>query len=100
MRSCAPHRRGPPRITAVAGRIAASSVFLKLLTTHFTFRPSANYLLCRGAGMLRYTILGLLRQGERIHGYALWKAYERRSGHRIQNGKFYRALKILADAGL
>lgn len=50
--------------------------------------------------MLRYTILGLLRQGERIHGYALWKAYERRSGHRIQNGKFYRALKTLAEAGL
>jgi len=50
--------------------------------------------------MLRYTILGLLRQGERIHGYALWKAYERRSGHRIQNGKFYRALKGLSEAGL
>ena len=49
--------------------------------------------------MLRYMVLGLLRRGERTHGYALWKAYERRSGHRIQNGKFYRALKGLVDAG-
>lgn len=50
--------------------------------------------------MLRYMILGLLRGGELIHGYALWKAYERRSGRVIQNGKFYRALKSLAEARL
>lgn len=50
--------------------------------------------------MLRYMILGLLRGDERIHGYALWKAYERRSGHVVQNGKFYRTLKSLADGGL
>lgn len=49
--------------------------------------------------MLRYMILGLLRRGECVHGYALWKAYERRSGQIIQNGKFYRTLKGLAHAG-
>ena len=50
--------------------------------------------------MLRYLILGLLRGGERVHGYGLWKSYERRSGRLIQNGKFYRALKGLTAANL
>lgn len=50
--------------------------------------------------MLRYIVLGLLRRGERIHGYALWKLYERRSRRTVQSGKFYRALKSLAEHGL
>jgi DNA-binding PadR family transcriptional regulator len=50
--------------------------------------------------MLRYRVLGLLRDGKRLHGYALWKAYQRRCGDFIQNGRFYRALKGLADGGL
>ena len=50
--------------------------------------------------MLRFMVLGLLRRGERVHGSALWKAYERRSGYAIQNGKFYRALKGLTETGL
>ncbi len=50
--------------------------------------------------MLRFMVLGLLRYGERLHGYALWKAYERRSGQGIQNGTFYRVLKSLVESGL
>jgi DNA-binding PadR family transcriptional regulator len=38
--------------------------------------------------------------GGGIHGYALWKAYERHWGRVVQNGKFYRLLRELADAGL
>ena len=50
--------------------------------------------------MLRYMVLGLLRQGDRVHGYALWKLFERRSRRTVQSGKFYRALKSLAENGL
>jgi len=48
---------------------------------------------------VRQLVLGLLRDGQRLHGYALWKAVEERSGRRIQNGKFYCLLKTMADIG-
>ncbi len=48
---------------------------------------------------VRYRILGLLRHSEPVHGYALWKAFEGRFGQRIQNGKFYRVLKTMAESG-
>jgi DNA-binding PadR family transcriptional regulator len=48
---------------------------------------------------MRYLVLGLLRHGEHLHGYALWKAFEGRFGRRIQNGKFYRLLKNMAEGG-
>lgn len=48
---------------------------------------------------VRYLVLGLLRDGEHLHGYALWKAFEGRFGRRIQNGKFYRLLKSMAEVG-
>jgi DNA-binding PadR family transcriptional regulator len=50
------------------------------------------------SGVIGFMILGLLRGGGRLHGYALWRAYEQRSGQRIHSGKFYRTLKSLAEA--
>jgi DNA-binding PadR family transcriptional regulator len=48
---------------------------------------------------VRHLVLGLLRDGKHLHGYALWKAIERRFGRRIQNGKFYHLLRTMADDG-
>ncbi len=50
--------------------------------------------------MFRYIVLGLLRNGERLHGYALMKAYRARSGTQISTGNFYRELQRLAGVGL
>ncbi len=54
----------------------------------------------KGAIMFRYVVLGLLRNGERLHGYALMKAYKARSGTQISTGNFYRELQRLAAVGL
>jgi len=50
--------------------------------------------------MFRYLVLGLLRSGQPQHGYALVKAYRKRSGILISNGNFYRELRCLVTEGL
>ncbi len=50
--------------------------------------------------MFRYIVLGLLRGGEAIHGYALMKAYWERSGIKLSTGTFYRELSRLVADGL
>ena len=50
--------------------------------------------------MIRYLILGLLRTGSRMHGYALVKEYGERSGGTIGSGTFYRELQRLLREGL
>jgi len=50
--------------------------------------------------MFRYLVLGLLRDDQLRHGYALMKAYRDRSGLRVSTGNFYRELQRLVTAGL
>jgi DNA-binding PadR family transcriptional regulator len=50
--------------------------------------------------MIRFLILGLLRHGARLHGYALVKAYRERSGTVIGSGNFYRELQRLVRDNL
>jgi DNA-binding PadR family transcriptional regulator len=50
--------------------------------------------------MLRYLILGLLRNGKAKHGYALAKEYEARSGMHQSASSFYRELQRLQAEGL
>src|SRR5262245_46804582 len=50
--------------------------------------------------MLRYIVLGLLRDGMPRHGYALMKAHRERSGVQIGTGNFYRELQRLTADGL
>ena len=50
--------------------------------------------------MFRYMVLGLLRNGDKLHGYALMKEYKARSGLQISTGNFYRELQRLAAEGL
>jgi DNA-binding PadR family transcriptional regulator len=55
--------------------------------------------------MFRYVVLGLLRSGARLHGYALMKRYRQRTGLPINTGSFYRELqrlvgeRLIASAG-
>jgi DNA-binding PadR family transcriptional regulator len=49
--------------------------------------------------MFRYLVLGLLRDGQLRHGYALMKEYRERSGLRVSTGNFYRELQRLVVAG-
>lgn len=50
--------------------------------------------------MFRFLVLGLLRGGSRIHGYALVKEYRERSGSDVSTGNFYRELQRLVFEGL
>jgi DNA-binding PadR family transcriptional regulator len=50
--------------------------------------------------MFRYLVLGLLRNGESEHGYALMKQYRERSGLQLSTGNFYRELQRLVGEGL
>ena len=50
--------------------------------------------------MFRYLVLGLLRGGRALHGYALMKAHGERSGLRLSTGSFYRELGRLMAEGL
>jgi len=50
--------------------------------------------------MLRYVLLALMSDGQPVHGYALMKAYEERSGIRLSIGNIYRELQGLVAAGL
>jgi DNA-binding PadR family transcriptional regulator len=54
----------------------------------------------KGVIVFRYVVLGLLRNGEKLHGYALMKVYRARSGTQISTGNFYRELQRLAAVGL
>jgi DNA-binding PadR family transcriptional regulator len=48
----------------------------------------------------RYLVLGLLRDGESRHGYALMKEYQEHTGLRLSTGNFYRELQRLSVEGL
>lgn len=50
--------------------------------------------------MFRYLVLGLLRNGASLHGYALMKSYRERTGVQLSTGSFYRELQRLVAEGL
>lgn len=50
--------------------------------------------------MFRFIVLGLLRHGGTLHGYALMKAYRGRTGVQMSTGTFYRELQYLVAEGL
>ena len=49
--------------------------------------------------MLRYVLLALMSDGTPMHGYAMMKAYEERSGIRLSIGNVYRELQWLVGEG-
>lgn len=49
--------------------------------------------------VVRYMVLGLLRDGASTHGYALVKAYRERTGSQSNSGNFYRELQRLVADG-
>jgi DNA-binding PadR family transcriptional regulator len=50
--------------------------------------------------VFRYLVLGLLRNGASLHGYALMKSYRERTGVQLSTGSFYRELQRLVAEGL
>jgi DNA-binding PadR family transcriptional regulator len=50
--------------------------------------------------MFRYLVLGLLRDGTCLHGYALMKDYRERAGVQLSTGSFYREIQRLVAEGL
>ncbi len=52
------------------------------------------------ADMFRFIVLGLLRHGRTLHGYALMKSYRARTGVQMSTGTFYRELQNLVGEGL
>jgi len=50
--------------------------------------------------MFRHQLLGMLRDGEACHGYALVKEYVRRTGVETNSGYAYRDLQKLVEDGL
>lgn len=50
--------------------------------------------------VFRYLVLGLLRNGASLHGYALMKSYRERTGVQLSTGSFYRELQRLVGDGL
>jgi DNA-binding PadR family transcriptional regulator len=50
--------------------------------------------------MVRYLVLGLLRNGEKLHGYALVRAYRDLTGLQLNSGNFYRELQRLGAESL
>lgn len=50
--------------------------------------------------MFRFLILGIMRGGGAVHGYALMRAYREISGTKLSSTSFYRALQRLAAEGL
>lgn len=50
--------------------------------------------------MFRFLVMGLLRGGASMHGYALVKEYRERSGADVSTGNFYRELQRLVGEGL
>lgn len=50
--------------------------------------------------MFRFVVLGLLRHGGTLHGYALMKAYRARTGVQMSTGTFYRELQNLVAEDL
>ena len=50
--------------------------------------------------MFRYLVLGLLRNGDARHGYALIKDYRKRTGQEASSGNFYRELQRLVGERL
>jgi DNA-binding PadR family transcriptional regulator len=50
--------------------------------------------------MFRFIVLGLLRHGRTLHGYALMKSYRARTGVQMSTGTFYRELQSLVGEGL
>lgn len=50
--------------------------------------------------MFRFIVLGLLRHGRTLHGYALMKAHRARTGMAMSTGTFYRELQALVADGL
>jgi len=50
--------------------------------------------------MFKFLVMGLLRNSDARHGYALMKEYRERSAQEISTGNFYRELQRLVGEGL